>query len=166
MAGLSRREHATIEMLLIGLDDPRGSARLVDELTALDERQIVKVIDVIVVTKERNGMVHASGTTRLTESEADEMRHFVGDALGLQTGDRNFGSDVHWDGWTVLLGAADVKLIARQLFPGRGAVAVIFEHRWATRLGQMLHSSGVRLLEDDVLTPQLMSGAGMGSSIW
>lgn len=166
MTGVPRRQHATIEMLLIGLDDPRGSARLVDELTALDEREIVKVIDVIVVAKERNGAVHASGRTRLSESEAEEMRRFVGDALGLQTGDHNFGSDVHWEGLTVLLGAADVRLIARQLFPGRAAVAAIFEHRWATRLGQLLHSAGVRLLEDDVLTPQLMSGAGMGSSIW
>jgi hypothetical protein len=166
VAGPQRRQHATIEMLLIGLDDPHGSSRLVDELTALDERQIVKVIDVIVVAKERDGAIHATGRSGLSEPEAEEMRRFVGDALGLQTGDHNFGSDVQWEGWTVLLGAADVKLIARQLFPGRGAVAVIFEHRWATRLGQLLHSAGVRLLEDDVLTPQLMSGAGMGSSIW
>jgi hypothetical protein len=60
----------------------------------------------------------------------------------------------------------DVRLIARDLYPGRAALAIVFEHRWATRLGRLLHRRGVRLLEDDVLTPQLLSGAGTGTSIW
>jgi hypothetical protein len=63
-----------------------------------------------------------------------------------------------------LLGAVDVRLIAREVYLGRAAVAIVFEHGWATRRSQLLHGRGVQLLEDDVLTPQRMSGAGMG--IW
>ena len=160
------RDHATIEMLLIGLDDPARSDSLIDELSALHRREIVRVIDFVVVAKEPDGAVHASGRTELSDAEAKEIRRFVGDALGFQTDDRDFGRDLRWEGGSVLLGAIDVRLIARDLYPGRAALAIVFEHRWATRLGRLLHRSGVRLLEDDVLTPQLLSGAGTGTSIW
>ena len=166
MSDQPTREHATIEMLLVGLDDPEGSESLIDELSALHRREIVRVIDFVKVSKAPDGAVRASGRTELSEAEAEEIRRFVGDALGFQTDDRNFGWDLRWEGGSVLLGAIDVRLIARDLYPGRAALAIVFEHRWATRLGHLLHRRGVRLLEDDVLTPQLLSGAGTGTSIW
>lgn len=153
-------------MLLIGVDDPARSARVVDELNALHERSIVKVIDVIVVSKDSNGAIKASGRSGLSEEEAAEIQDFVGDALGVQVGDHKYGRDVEWDGWSVLLGAADVRLIGRQLYPGHAAVAAVFEHRWASRLSELLHGAGMHLVEDDVLTPQLMSGRGMGTNFW
>ena len=166
MPDVGKPEHATIELLLIGLEDAGGSAGLIDELVALHKRDIVRLIDFVVIAKELDGAIRVSGRTELSDDQAGEMRRYVGDALGIQTSDRDFGADVQWEGWWVLVGAVDVRLIARELYPGRAAVAIVFEHRWATRLGQLLHAKGVRLLEDDVLTPQLMSGAGMGSSIW
>lgn len=166
MSDQTARDHATIEMLLVALDDPGGSESLIDELTDLHRREIVRVIDFVLVAREPDGEVRASGRTELSDAEAEEIRRFVGDALGLQTRDRDFGRALHWEGGSVLLGAVDVRLIARDLYPGRAALAIVFEHRWATRLGRLLHRSGVRLLEDDVLTPQLLSGAGTGTSIW
>jgi hypothetical protein len=49
------REHATIEMLLVALDDPAGSESLIDELTALHRREIVRVIDFVLVAREPDG---------------------------------------------------------------------------------------------------------------
>jgi hypothetical protein len=160
------RDHATIEMLLVALDDPSRSDSLIDELGALHRSGIVRVIDLVLVAREPDGAVRASGHTELSEDEAEETRRFVGDALGLQTGDRDFGPTLDWEGGSVLLGAVDIRLIARNLYPGRAALAIVFEHRWATRLGRLLHRRGVSLLEDDVLTPQLLTGMGTGTSIW
>jgi hypothetical protein len=153
-------------MLLVALDDPGGSDGLIEELSALHRREIVRVIDLVLVAREPDGAIRARGRTELSDVEAEEIRRFVGDALGFETGDRDFGPALGWEGGSVLLGAVDVRLIARDLYPGRAALAIVFEHRWATHLGQLLHGRGVRLLEDDVLTPQLLTGIGTGTSIW
>ena len=144
---------ATIEALVIELDGPGPPNDLVDEFHALHSREVLRVIDVVVVNRDAQGKIEARGQTELSEEEAAEVQHSATDALGFGVGGHEFGG-VHWEGTSVLLGDEDVRFIAGMLKPGQGAMAVVFEHRWAQRLGDLLHERGIRLVEDDVYTPQ------------
>ena len=56
--------------------------------------------------------------------------------------------------------------IADMLDPREGALVVVVEHRWASRLGKLIRSRGMRLMEDYMLTPEILSGSGGGISAW
>ena len=143
---------ATIEALVIELDEPSAPNDLVDELHSLHSREVLRVIDVVVVNRDSHGKIEARGETALSPEEATEVQDSARDALGFGVGGHEFGG-VHWEGTSVLLGDEDVRFIAGMLKPGQAAMAVVFEHRWAQRLGGLLHERGIRLVEDDVYTP-------------
>lgn len=153
---------ATIEALLIEVDAPTQSDRIVEELRALHARQVLTVIDVIMVNRLPDGAVEARGLTELSTDEAERVQTVAQEALGVEVGNRDFSAGVHWEGRSVLLGAQDVRFIAGLLKPGRAALALVFEHRWAARFGKLLHANGIKVIEDDLLTPDLL---GKGGSI-
>jgi hypothetical protein len=159
-------EPSTIEAMVIELDAARRSDGLIDELHSLHERGVVRVIDIVVVDRSPSGSVSARGWTELTDEEASSVKSFVSRALGFEVGAQDFGPQLHWEGLSVVLGPQDVMFVADMLPPGRAALAVVFEHRWATRLSTLLHGRGVKLVEDDVFTPDLLSKTGNGISLW
>jgi hypothetical protein len=156
---------ATIEVLLIGLENPDLSDELISELRSLQERNVIRVVDAVVIDREADQTINASSRTQLSAHEAEQFRRFMGDSIGLRPDEGAAGPDLHWQGRPVLLGPADVRVIAENLAPGHAAMAVVFEHRWAHELGRLVHGRGVRLIEDDVLTPELLAGSG-GISMW
>ena len=142
---------ATIEALVIELDRPGSTDELLDEFHILHSREVLRVIDVVIVNRDAHGEIEARGRTELSAEEAAALQHSASEVLGFGAERREFG-DVHWDGTSVLLNGEDVQFIAGMLKPGRSAIAVVFEHRWAQRLGELLHERGIRLVEDNVYT--------------
>ena len=150
---------ATIEALVIELDRPGPPDELVDEFHSLHSREVLRVIDVVIVNRGPHGEIEARGRTELSAEEAAAVQHSASEVLGFGAERPEFG-DVHWDGTSVLLGAEDVRFIAGMLKPGGSAIAVVFEHRWAQRLGELLHERGTRLVEDEVYTPPDLATPG------
>jgi hypothetical protein len=151
---------STIEVLLIGLENPDLSNGLIGELRSLQERNVIRVVDALVIDREADQTINARSRTELSPHEAEQFRRFMGDSIGLQPDEGASGPDLHWQGQPVLLGPTDVRFIAATLEPGQAAMAVVFEHRWARELGRLVHGRGVRLIEDDVLTPEVLAGRG------
>ena len=87
-------------------------------------------------------------------------------AVGFQLGPEQQVSTVRFEGTSVLLGVLDISSIADMLGPREGALVVIVEHRWASRLGRLIRSKGMRLMEDYMLTPEVLNGARGGISTW
>lgn len=157
---------ATIEALLIELDGPKRSDGIVEELRTLHARQVLTVIDVVVVNRLPSGTVEARGFTQLSADEAARVQQIATEALGVEVGNQDFTAGVQWEGRSVLLGAQDIRFIADLLKPGQAALALVFEHRWAARFGNLLHGSGIKVIEDDLLTPEILSRTGGGVSAW
>ncbi len=157
---------ATIEALLVRVEEPRQTDTIVDELRTLHAQKVLTVIDIIVVSRRDDGAVSARGLTELAPDEVARTQAVATETLGVEVGDHHFAAGIHWEGDSVLLGAQDVQFIAGLVAPGRAALALVFEHRWAARFGRLLHASGVSVLEDDLLTPDLISKGGEGVSVW
>jgi hypothetical protein len=158
---------ATIEVLLIALHSHGRSKPLIDELEKLQERGVVRLVDVIVIRKESAESVQATGRSWLKPRDIGRFRKLMSDAIGFHhTDDAGVAQRVRYEGTSALLGANDVASIAEMLRPGESAVAVIIEHRWASRLGRLIRSSDISLVEDYMLTPEILHGTGPAISMW
>ncbi len=157
---------ATIEALLVGVEEPQQSETIVEELRTLHAQRVLTVIDIVVVNRLPDGAVVARGLSELAPDEVARAQAVAKETLGVEVGDSDFAAGIHWEGRSVLLGAQDVQFVAKLLAPGRAALALVFEHRWAARFGQLLHARGVRVLEDDLLTPDIVGTGGEGVSVW
>lgn len=150
---------ATIEVLVIRLDKPDRAHSLMSELGSLHQREVIRVVDALVINREPGQTINASAETQLAPDDAEQFRQLMHDAIGFQPDKGGPGPDLNWRGASVLLGPTDARFIADSLAPGRTALAVVFEHRWSRELGRLMHAGGVTLLEDDVLTPELLASA-------
>jgi hypothetical protein len=150
---------AGIEVFVIGLDSARHARGLMDELSALHQRGVIRVVDALVVNREADDTISASARTQLSPDEAEQFRRLMRDAIGFQPDNGGFGAGLDWQGGSVLLGPTDARLIGQSLSPGQAALAVVFEHRWAYRLTRLVHEGGVTLLEDELLAPEFFASA-------
>lgn len=143
---------ATIEALLIEAERGTLFDGVVKELRSLHHRNVVRLIDVIFVARRADGTIESHGSTELASEEVRELQNSLTRTLGFRVGNQDFGPNMHWHGSSVLLGVEDVNFMADQLQPGQAALAVVFEHRWSTRLDTMIHRKGVKIVEDDMIS--------------
>jgi hypothetical protein len=124
------------------------------------------VIDLVVIRRQADNSIKAQGRSELSADEANQVRAYITDALGFQSSTNPTHTAVQREGSSVLIGVEDVRSIAEMLGPGEAALVIVVEHQWANRLGKLMRRSGVTLLEDYMLTPEVLSGAGAGLSTW
>jgi hypothetical protein len=167
VAAPNLKRSATIEVLLISLNPRARSKPLLDELNALQHRGVVRVVDAVVIHKDNADSVRADGRSGLSDAEARRIRRVMHDAIGFHpVEDQTAARRLHYHGSSALLGVRDIQAIAEMLAPRESAVAVIIEHLWASRLGRLIRSSGHRLVEDYMLTPDVLRGKGASISMW
>jgi hypothetical protein len=97
------------------------------ELRALVDSRIIRVIDVLILTKDADGTV-----------EASELSDF-GDLGELQVIEAELGE---------LLAADDVDHLAAAMEPGSTAGVLIWENLWAARFASAARRAGGQLIAD------------------
>jgi Family of unknown function (DUF6325) len=81
-------------------------------LVDLVERGIIRVLDVLFVTKNEDGTFSGFDARDLTDKGVGEFAVFEGASSGL-------------------LGDDDAAKVAEEIEPGSGAVMIVYENRWA-----------------------------------
>src|ERR1700704_4103047 len=109
---------ATIEVLVIGLDKTGRSHSLISELGSLHQREVIRVVDALVVNRESDQTINASANTQLSPDEAEQFRHLMRDAIGFQPDNRGLGPGLHWQGGTVPLTLTAASFLAESRAPG------------------------------------------------
>jgi len=108
-------------------DKANFSGEMAAELSALVDRGLVRVLDLLFVKKEEDGSV-----------EGFESHEFGDDELG---GLRALESEL-----AMLLAAEDVESIGSALEPGSVAAVLVFENVWAAPFGAAVQRSGGQLV--------------------
>ena len=98
-----------------------------DKLRSLVEEGIVRVLDLLIITKDEDGSV-----------DAFELDEFEDDQAGAL---RDFGFEL-----TELLSEEDVDHIAVALEPGTVAAALVWENTWAAPFAASIRHSGGQLV--------------------
>jgi hypothetical protein len=103
------------------------TGEMATELRALVDSRIIRVIDVLILTKDADGTV-----------EASELSDF-GDLGELQVIEAELGE---------LLAADDVDHLAAAMEPGSTAGVLIWENLWAARFASAARRAGGQLIAD------------------
>jgi Family of unknown function (DUF6325) len=116
------------------------SGAMAEELLGLVQRGLVRVLDLLFVTKNPDGSVEAFESHDFGDGELGELR-----ALETQL--------------AVLLAEEDVESIGAALEPGSVAAVLIWENLWAAPFGSAVRRSGGELVAGGRIPIQALAAA-------
>ena len=121
-------ELGPVDVVVIGFPpDAPMTGEAIPILLDLIEKGIVRVLDVMFVTKEADGTFAGFDAVDLTEKGVGDLAVFEGASSGLISDD-------------------DVKLTADAIEPGTAAVMIVYENRWAGPFAAAVRRNGGHMI--------------------
>ena len=116
------------------------SGEMASELRALIDSGTVRVLDLVLLTKDVDGSVEASELRDAEDSEVGQLRAALADLA-------------------VLLAESDVEEIGSVLEPGSTAAVLVWENSWAAPFGSAVRRSGDQLVTSGRIPTQAIMAA-------
>jgi hypothetical protein len=116
------------------------SGAMASELRALMDSNTVRVLDLLLLTKDVDGAVEASELRDADDSEVGQLRAAEADLA-------------------VLLAESDVEGIGQVLEPGSAAAVLVWENTWAAPFGAAVRRSGGQLVTSGRIPAQAILAA-------
>jgi uncharacterized membrane protein len=147
-----------VQLLVVGYgEDAKFTGAALDELHRLAEHDIVRLVDLLVVTKDLDGNV-----TRLEVADKPELEKYgavAGALLGLGAAGEEGAEAGAVAGAEAMAGGQlynpeDVWVLADEIPPGMTAAIAMLEHRWAIPLRNAVMDAGGVVLADEWLHPE------------
>lgn len=152
-----------VQLLVVGFDQPDFQGEVLAHLRSLREQDIVRVIDVLVVNKDADGVVTAAQISDLSEEEAQELGAVVKALVGLGevAGGDPEGAARLWSREGGALGEDDLLDVLEEI-PVDTAVAIaLLEHRWAIPLREAIMRAGGFPILDTWVHPRDLVEVGL-----
>lgn len=142
---------APVQVLVVGFDAPTFSGEVLAELTRLREAGVVRLVDLLLVSRDEDGSFH----TLPPPADADtDLGRVAAELLGVSEDGDETPETVEGDSWSL----ADV------VPPGSTGAVALIEHTWAAPLVASIRGAGGRLLDEAWLAPadleRLRNGTG------
>ena len=145
-----------VQLLVVAFDRPDFSGEVLAELERLRERDVVRVIDLLVVHKGADEVVRRLHHPDLTAGEADGGGAVVGALIGLDAR-RAEGEDGQ-------LPADEELWYVDEAIPNDSAAAIaLVEHRWAIGTRDAIRAAGGVAVADAWIHPADLAAAGLTS---
>jgi Family of unknown function (DUF6325) len=116
------------------------SGEMASELRALMDSNTVRVLDLVLVTKDVDGSVEATELRDADDSEVGQLHAAEADLA-------------------VLLAESDIDEIGGVLEPGSSAAVLVWENTWAAPFGTAVRRSGGQLVADGRIPTQAILAA-------
>jgi Family of unknown function (DUF6325) len=116
------------------------SGEMASELRALMDSNTVRVLDLVLLTKDLDGSVEAAELRDANDSEVGQLRAAEADLA-------------------VLLAESDVEEIGAMLEPGSTAAVLVWENTWAAPFGSAVRRSGGQLVTSGRIPTQAILAA-------
>jgi len=147
-----------VQLLVVGYgEDAVFDGTVLDELHRLSEHDIVRLVDLLVVTKDLDGNV-----AQVEISDRPELQKYgavAGALLGLgAAGEEGMaigaeaGAEAMADG--KMYDPDEVWLLAEEIPPGMTAAIAMLEHRWAIPMRDAVLRNGGVVLADEWMHPE------------
>jgi uncharacterized membrane protein len=155
-----------VQLLVVGFEDPKFTGEINEELKKLRENDVIRLIDVLAVTKDANGEIKAVRRSDLSVDEAEDLGAAVGALIGLGFGGAQgaelgaaAGGEAGEDGH--LLDQDEMWDVAEAIPNGSAAAIALIEHRWAIPLKAAIARAGGFPLTDAWVHPLDLVAAGL-----
>jgi len=116
------------------------SGQMASELRALMDSDTVRVLDLVLVTKDVDGSVEATELRDADDSEVGQLHAAEADLA-------------------VLLAESDIDEIGQVLEPGSSAAVLVWENTWAAPFGTAVRRSGGQLVASGRIPTQAILAA-------
>jgi hypothetical protein len=127
MGDMEHGDQGPVDFLVVELRDGELTGQLAPTVVELVRRDLVRVLDLVVVHKGLDGTV---ATREVADPEAGELVGFRGLDLGVR----------------LVLTANDVANVAASLEPGTSAAVLVWENRWAVPFARAVRDAGGQLV--------------------
>ena len=130
-------EFGPVQMLVLGFEDGKFSGEILAELRRLREHDIVRLVDLLFVTRDENGEIEAIEHSDLAVDEAEAFGALAGALLGMgAVGDEGAEDGAAQGAAAVeergsVINPDNVWYLADAIPPGTSAGIALLEHRWA-----------------------------------
>jgi Family of unknown function (DUF6325) len=121
-------------------DKANFSGEMAAELTSLVDRDLVRVLDLVILRKDPDGSVEAAELHDVDESNVGELRALEADLA-------------------MLLAEEDVEEIGKALEPGSIAAVLVYENSWAGPFASSIRRSGGQLVANGRIPTQALLAA-------
>jgi hypothetical protein len=121
-------------------DKANFSGELAAELRSLVDREVVRVLDLVILRKQIDGSVEVAELADVDESD-------VGELLALEAG------------LAMLLAEEDVEEVGKALEPGSIAAVLVYENSWAAPFASSIRRSGGQLVANGRIPTQALLAA-------
>jgi hypothetical protein len=121
-------------------DTAKFSGEMAAELKSLVDRQLVRVLDLVLLRKELDGSVEAAELHDVDESDVGELRALEADLA-------------------MLLAEEDVAEVGKALEPGSVAAVLVYENSWAAPFASSVRRSGGQLVANGRIPTQALLAA-------
>lgn len=151
--------YGPIQFVAIGFDDTDVIKDFIEELYLIREVGIIRLIDFLFISKEKDGEVVALEVSDLTEEERIKTGAVIGGLIGYgAAGEEGLkvGAEM---GATAMaendFGLTDEEImeVVDEIPAGTSACLVLFEHAWAKQLKQIMVDHGGEVLAQGMIHP-------------
>jgi Family of unknown function (DUF6325) len=121
-------------------DKANFKGEIADELVSLIDRELVRVLDLVILHKSEDGSIEVDELDEVAEESVGALAKVEGD-LGL------------------LLAAEDIEHISAAIEPGSIAGVLVWENRWAGPFGAAVRRAGGQLVASGRIPTQALLAA-------
>ena len=133
-------ELGPVDWIVVEFPGSKFNGEIAPALTDLVKRDLIRILDLLVLKKDSDGALEAFELSDLDESELGELRS---DELEL----------------AMLLSEEDVIAIAAAIEPGSSAGVLVWENKWAAPFGAAVRHAGGQLVASGRIPIQAMLAA-------
>ena len=142
MADIDVNELGPVDYIVVAFPEERAnfSGEMASKLGELVDSNTIRVLDLVMLTKDADGTVDAVELRDADESDVGQLRDLERDLA-------------------VLLAAKDVEEIGASLEPGSAAAVLVWENTWAAPFGSAVRRSGGQLVTSGRISTQALIAA-------
>ena len=133
-------ELGPIDWIVIEFPGSRFNGEIVPALADLVDRDLIRVLDLVILRKDDDGSLEAFEIADLDNDELGSLRTYEGELA-------------------MLLSEDDVTAVAEALEPGSTAGVLVWENTWAAPFGAAVRKSGGQLVASGRIPTQAILAA-------
>jgi len=152
-------------MLVVGFEHGKFEGEILAELKRLREQDIIRLVDLLFVNKDDDGVIATVELSDLSQEESMEFGALAGALIGLGAAGEEGAEEGAVAGAVAMedgkaFSEQDVWFVADAIPPGTSAGIALIEHRWAVPLREAIERAGGVPLADEWIHPEDLIAAG------
>ncbi|MBX0300366.1 DUF1269 domain-containing protein [Cryobacterium sp. 1639] len=133
-------ELGPVDWIVVEFPGSRFNGAIAPEITSLVDRGLVKILDLLILTKDADGSLDIAELADIEDGELGELR-----ALETEL--------------ATLLSEDDVIMAAEAIEPGSTAALLVWENLWAAPFGASVRHAGGQLVASGRIPVQALAAA-------